>query len=113
MNILKLAGIAAFALLVSSGVASAEKRNFNFLSPAFGGNSANGSYLFGVAQAQLSATNRNPQATAGAGIGGGTATGGNIGGPTIVIPINTNQGNAPQVTTGATGTEAAVDQVAN
>lgn len=108
--------LAVLSLSAVAAGAAAEDRNFNFLSPAFGGDPAYGTYFFGVAQAQLGATNRNPEAAATGGIGGNGAPtvggGGSIGGPTIIIPINTGQPTTPDVTTGATS-EATVDQVAN
>ena len=108
--------LVALGLSVVAGGAAAENRNFNFSSPAFGGDPVNGTYFFGVAQAQLGATNRNPEAGGVGGIGGGggptVGNGGTVGGPTIIIPINTGQPQAPDVTTGATS-EATVDQVSN
>lgn len=97
-----------------AGSASAENLNFNFLSPSFGGNPQNGAFLFGLAQIQLSSTNREP---IDAGIGGSAGTpavgGDNIGGPTIIIPINTNQGGTPVVdaTAKSARTEAVVEQI--
>ena len=113
-NIVTVLGSIVTIMIAST--ATAENRNFNFLSPSFGGNPQNGVFLFGVAQAQLTATNRNPVASggtagAGGGIGGGATGGDTIGGPTIIIPINTGQPQGPVVTTGATATEATVLQV--
>jgi hypothetical protein len=97
-----------------AGSASAENLNFNFLSPSFGGNPQNGAFLFGLAQIQVTSTNREPIEAGIGGVAGAPAVGGdNIGGPTIIIPINTNQGETPVID--ATGqnarTEAAVEQI--
>lgn len=107
---LKIA-ISAAMLTTIAGASVAENRVFNFLSPTRGGNPQTGTYLFGVAQAQLGATNRDPLV---AGVGGGTTTanGGNISGPTIVIPINTNIPTpVVQTPTPNVGTEATAPQV--
>jgi hypothetical protein len=104
---------AIFAILIA-GSAHAENRVFNFISPSFGGNPNNGAFLFGVAQAQVTATDRNP-VVGGIGSGGGSTVGngGDIGGPTIIIPITTNSGGVPVVpaTTPVTATEATATQV--
>ncbi len=104
----------AIAICVMALPATAENLTFNFLSPSFGGNPQNGAFLFSVAQAQASATNRVP-ITGGVGGGGGTPTGGGdvIGGPTIIIPINTDSGGPTVVQPGAaaSGTEALIQQI--
>ncbi|SEQ37773.1 Type VIII secretion system (T8SS), CsgF protein [Loktanella sp. DSM 29012] len=93
----------AFAAVIAAAIPSvsfSEDRNFNFLSPSFGGNPNNGVFLFGVAQAQQSATNRDSlEGAPTGGIGGGPAvTGGNIGGPTIIIPISNSVPSPGDVT---------------
>ena len=78
------------ALLIGSS-AAAQELLFQFNNPNFGGNPLNGSFLFGLAEAQRTATindfgsggGANPGAAPIPGIGGGDV----IGGPTIVIPI--------------------------
>mgnify|MGYP006294049933 CR=1 FL=1 len=82
--------LAIAAGLLWSGPAAAENLNFNFLNPNFGGNPDLGVFLFGLAEAQLTGT-VDPDEVNAAG-GGGTAPidgigGGDIGGPTIIIPV--------------------------
>lgn len=114
MRIFVQKSIGALILIVVASSVTAENRVFNFLSPSFGGNPNNGAFLVGVAQAQAARTNRA------AGVGGVGGNAGNpnvggdtIGGPTIIIPINTGQPQAPIVQPGTvvSGTEANIDQV--
>jgi hypothetical protein len=111
----KVKALSAFLLIISCVSAQAENINFNFLSPSFGGNPNNGAFLVGLAQVQATATDRSGNV---AGVGGSSGSptvgnGDNVGGPTIIIPINTGSGDAPVVQAGdaAAGTEAGVDQV--
>jgi opacity protein-like surface antigen len=103
---MKIKLAALIALIVTlAGAAQAENLNFNFISPSFGGNAQNGVFLFGVAQAQVTGTSRDPVT---GGIGG--EAGGSVGGPTIIIPINTGSPQGPVVTT-PTVTEATIPQI--
>ncbi|MBT0957809.1 hypothetical protein IV417_10445 [Alphaproteobacteria bacterium KMM 3653] len=108
--------VAVIVLGVAASSASAENFEFQFLSPSFGGNPLNGTYLYGVAQAQATATDQSAVGGQTAS-GGGTASGGStIGGPTIIIPINTDTGNTTPVTVGgtsgsATAREARISQI--
>lgn len=96
--------ITLFAMALPSATL-ANELVFQFMNPNFGGDPLNGTYLFGLAEAQQSATVRDDVT----GIGGDTAAGtGGIGGPTIIIPIATADGGTPTV-----DTDAAVEQVSN
>ena len=92
----------AFACIVSAlavAPAQAENLNFRFNNPSFGGNPNNGSWLFGLAEAQRTAT-IDPDELDGGGGGGAQIPGiggGGVGGPTIVIPINSGVPDAPDV----------------
>ena len=94
----------SFGMLVS-GSADAENLNFNFQNPNFGGNPDIGVFLFGLAEAQLTGT-VDPDEIEGAGGAGGAPIdgigGGDIGGPTIIIPVgDLDPGVIPDVDGGA------------
>ncbi|UWR23336.1 curli assembly protein CsgF [Sulfitobacter sp. S190] len=94
-----------FATAISGSVAQAENLNFGFNNPNFGGNPNNGAFLFGIAEAQRSATiNDSEQAAQGGGAQPGIGGGGTIGGPTIVIPIGNVSPDTPVVGIGGTQT---------
>jgi hypothetical protein len=108
--------LGSLAAILIAGSAYAENRVFNFLSPSFGGNPQNGVFLFGIAQAQVTRTTRESGVAGSSGSGGSGGSGGiggTIGGPTIIIPINTGQPQGPIVQTGTplVGQEAIVPQV--
>ncbi|KAA9005077.1 curli assembly protein CsgF [Histidinibacterium aquaticum] len=89
---------------LTCGAAAAENRNFNFINPNFGGNPNIGTFLFGLAEVQRTAT-IDPDELQGGGGGGqaptpGVGGGGNIGGPTIIIPIGNTGVEVPQVGVG-------------
>jgi hypothetical protein len=89
---------------MTAGAASATNLEFQFNNPNFGGNPNNGAFLFGLADVQRTATIDPDRLESGAGIGGGggqptpgVTGGGSVGGPTIVIPINTGAPTDPTV----------------
>lgn len=103
---------AGFATALACGGAHAENLNFNYITPSFGGDPFIGSFLFGVAEAQRTATADTPSSNAGAGGTPGIGSPGNIGGPTIIIPITQgNPGNPVVNAGGETPTQARVQQV--
>lgn len=98
---MKRAFILSIVVGLSSAPAMADNLNFGFNNPNFGGNPDIGAFLFGLAERQATATiNRSPTPSDPAapgtpqipGIGGG-----NIGGPTIIIPIGDLGTEAPPV----------------
>lgn len=84
-NLILMAAVSATVFI--SGAVSAENMNFSFNNPNFGGNPNNGAFLFGLAEAQRTATANDTAAQGGGAQTPGVAGGGNIGGPTIIIPI--------------------------
>ena len=88
--------------------ASAGDLRFEFLNPSFGGNPNYGAYLFGLADAQRTATIPN---TGGGGDGGGSPAvpgvggGGGVTGPTIIIPIDTGTPTPGEVGVGQVNTD--------
>ncbi len=97
---MKYFSLLAVVLVISSAPAVADNLNFQFNNPNFGGFPDNGPFLFGLAEAQRTATTSSPPAGAAPGAGapaipgiGGT----NVGGPTIVIPIGDLGPDAPGV----------------
>ncbi|PWE50546.1 hypothetical protein DEM26_06415 [Thioclava sp. NG1] len=101
MNKLSTAlGLFGLSITLAAGSASAQELIFKFKNPDFGGNPNYGSFLFGLADTQKTATITDLNQSSGGGtttpgIGGGGSTGGSIGGPTIIIPINTGTPTAP------------------
>lgn len=92
-----LASVCIAAALVGAP-AQAENMNFNFINPNFGGVTDNGAFLFGLADAQRTATIGDD----GSSQDGGDADapipgvgGTNVGGPTIVIPITPGSSAPP------------------
>ncbi|WP_281004413.1 curli assembly protein CsgF [Oceanicola granulosus] len=85
--------------LMAAGPSTAENLNFGFLNPNFGGDPNLASFLFGLAEAQRTATvasegDQSQQQAGAPGIGGPAA----VGGPTIIIPVNTGgEADVPQV----------------
>ncbi len=75
-------------LVMSATTAASQDFVHKFTNPSFGGDPFIGTYLFGLAEAQKTATIPDTNATSQGGqipgIGGGS--GGDIGGPTIIIP---------------------------
>lgn len=92
--------VATFGLAIASAPVHANELIFQFTNPNFGGNPLNAQFLFGLAEAQRTATANDLDDAGGAGAAGGDVTGGGgIGGPTIIIPITTGDGGAPVVGT--------------
>ncbi len=98
---MKLLSVCALTLGVFAVPANADNLNFQFNNPNFGGFPDNGAFLFGLADAQRTAT---VGGLGGGGDGGAPGTpqipgigGTNVGGPTIVIPIGDLGPDSPDV----------------
>lgn len=103
MNPIKLCLSAAIsAVVLGTAPATAGNLVYQFNNPNFGGNPNISTFLFGLAEAQRTATadiDGGGGGGAGAPAVGGT---GGIGGPTIIIPIDTGTPTAPTVGTPTT-----------